>query len=121
MVNALIQIDAETNRILNTVKAANGLRDKGKAVEYIAKQYAEKTYIAFDHDGRQFKPAFVKRVLDAQTRMERGEGAKFESAEAFSQWMATLRTADRTGSTKNSHKTRATSARTPRTHRKKDA
>lgn len=64
MVNALIEIDDDTNRILNTVKAAHGLRDKGEAVMYITKEFAKQSYIAFDHDGRQFKPSFVKRVLE---------------------------------------------------------
>ncbi len=70
MVNALIEIDDETNRILNTVKAAKGLRDKSEAVMYVTKQFAHTTYIAFDHDGRQFKPSFVKQVLKAS---EKGE------------------------------------------------
>ena len=68
MVSALIEIDDETNRVLNTIKAAHGLRDKSEAVMYVTKEFAKQTYIAFDHDGRQFKPSFVKRVLEASQK-----------------------------------------------------
>ncbi len=43
MVNALIEIDEETNKILNLVKAKFGLRDKGQAIEYIVKKFEDKS------------------------------------------------------------------------------
>lgn len=41
MVNALVKLDEETNKILNIVKAKNSLKDKGQAIDFIAKKYAE--------------------------------------------------------------------------------
>ena len=42
MVNALVEIDEETNRILNLVKARHGLNDKGEAIAHVARQYEER-------------------------------------------------------------------------------
>lgn len=39
MVQALIEIDDETNKILNLVKVKQGLKDKGQAIEYIVRRY----------------------------------------------------------------------------------
>lgn len=41
MVNALIKIDKDINRILNFVKAKYGFKDKGETIEFIVKKYAE--------------------------------------------------------------------------------
>lgn len=40
MVNALIKIDDETNRILNMIKAKYSFKDKSETINYIAKNYA---------------------------------------------------------------------------------
>jgi hypothetical protein len=42
MVQAIINIDEHTNRILNVVKAKYGLKDKSSAIELMAAQYEEK-------------------------------------------------------------------------------
>ena len=41
MVNALIKIDENTNRVLNIVKARFGLKDKAEAVGFIVEKYIE--------------------------------------------------------------------------------
>jgi len=41
MVQAFINIDDHTNRILNIIKAKHGLKDKSSAIELMATQYEE--------------------------------------------------------------------------------
>jgi hypothetical protein len=41
MVQAIINIDDQTNRVLNIVKAKFGLKDKSEAIDIMAKQYEE--------------------------------------------------------------------------------
>ncbi len=41
MVQAIINIDDETNRVLNIVKAKFGLKDKSEAIDIMAQQYEE--------------------------------------------------------------------------------
>ena len=41
MVQAIINIEDHTNRILNIVKAKYGLNDKSEAINVMAQQYAE--------------------------------------------------------------------------------
>ena len=41
MVQAIIDIDNQTNRVLNIVKAKFGLKDKSAAIDTMAKQYEE--------------------------------------------------------------------------------
>jgi len=41
MVQAIINIDEHTNRILNIIKAKYGLKDKSSAIDLMATQYEE--------------------------------------------------------------------------------
>jgi hypothetical protein len=41
MVKAIINIDDQTNRILNIIKAKFGLKDKSEAIEVMAQQYRD--------------------------------------------------------------------------------
>ena len=41
MVQALIKITDQTNRVLNIIKAKYGLRDKSEAIDLMAEQYGE--------------------------------------------------------------------------------
>ena len=41
MVQAIIDIQDHTNRVLNIVKAKYGLKDKSKAIDIMAEQYEE--------------------------------------------------------------------------------
>ena len=56
MVQALVKIDNNTNRVLNIVKAKYGLKDKGEAIQYVVGEYAE-----FENEP-ELKPEFVKRI-----------------------------------------------------------
>jgi hypothetical protein len=39
MVKAIVEIDAEANKVINVLKAQYGLRDKSQAINEMAKQY----------------------------------------------------------------------------------
>ena len=41
MVQAMINIDEETNRVLNIVKAKHGLRTKSEAINLVVREYEE--------------------------------------------------------------------------------
>ncbi len=41
MVQAMINISEESNRVLNVVKAKYGLRDKSEAINIVVKEYEE--------------------------------------------------------------------------------
>lgn len=41
MVQAIIDIENHTNRVLNIIKAKFGLKDKSKAIDLMAEQYEE--------------------------------------------------------------------------------
>jgi hypothetical protein len=41
MVNALINIDENTNRVLSIIKVRHGLKDKGEAVEWVVGKFVE--------------------------------------------------------------------------------
>ena len=56
MVQALIEIDENTNRVLNIVKAKYSLKDKSEAVEFIVKEYVEQ------EDEPELKPEFVEKI-----------------------------------------------------------
>ena len=56
MVNALIQIDENMNRVLNIVKARHGLKDKGQAVEFIINQFIEM------ESEPELKIEFIKKI-----------------------------------------------------------
>ena len=56
MVQAIINIDEHTNRILNIIKAKYGLKDKSSAIDLMAKQYEE------DILEPEFKPEYVEKA-----------------------------------------------------------
>ena len=56
MVQALIEIDDNTNRVLNIVKAKYDLRDKGEAVQHIVREFIE-----FENEP-ELRPEFIKKL-----------------------------------------------------------
>ena len=56
MVQAIINIDEHTNRILNIIKAKYGLKDKSSAIDLMATQYEE------DILEPELKPEYVKKA-----------------------------------------------------------
>lgn len=56
MVSALLNLSENTNRVLNTIKAKNGYRDKSQAVEYLVDMYIE------EKDDPELKPEFIEEL-----------------------------------------------------------
>ncbi len=55
MVQALVTLDNDTNRVLNVIKARYDLKDKGQAIEVLAKSYiAEKE--------PELRPEFIAKI-----------------------------------------------------------
>ena len=56
MVKAFIDIDKDTNRVLNVVKARFDLRDKSQAIQVMAEQYEEEFL------GADLNPKFIEKA-----------------------------------------------------------
>ncbi|MEK6959762.1 MAG: DUF2683 family protein [Nanoarchaeota archaeon] len=56
MVQAIIDVDEHTNRILNIVKAKFGLKDKSQAIEAVAKGYEQ------DLLEPELRPEYVRKA-----------------------------------------------------------
>jgi|TARA_B100001964_G_C13930849_1_gene464505 hypothetical protein len=56
MVQAIINIDGRTNRVLNIVKAKFDLKDKSRAIEVMAGQYEEEILEP------QLRPEYIKKA-----------------------------------------------------------
>lgn len=56
MVQALIEINDNTNRVLNIVKAKFDLKDKGEAIEYVVSEYIEA------ENEPELKPEFIEKI-----------------------------------------------------------
>ncbi len=56
MVQAIINIDEHTNRILNIIKAKYGLKDKSAAIELMAAQYEEEILEP------EIRPEFIEKM-----------------------------------------------------------
>lgn len=60
MVQALVKLDENTNRVLNIVKAKYGLKDKGEAIQAIVKEYVEM------ENEPELRPEFVEKMKKRQ-------------------------------------------------------
>ena len=59
MVQALIELDENTNRVLNIVKAKFGLNDKSEAIKAVIQYYIE-------HEAEpELRPEFIERIKKA--------------------------------------------------------
>ena len=56
MVHALVEIDENTNRVLNIVKAKYGLKDKGEAIQIVVERYIE------EEDEPELRPEFIEKI-----------------------------------------------------------
>ena len=56
MVQAIINIDDRSNRVLNLVKAKYGLKDKSEAIERVALEYEENILEP------QLKPEYIQKA-----------------------------------------------------------
>lgn len=56
MVQALIELDGNTNRVLNIIKAKYDLHDKSEAVEFVVNKYIE-----YENEP-ELRPQFIDKV-----------------------------------------------------------
>ena len=69
MVQALVEIDENTNRVLNIVKAKYGLRDKGQAIQIVVEKYIE------EENEPELRPEFIEKIR----KTEHQKGIRFKS------------------------------------------
>jgi hypothetical protein len=60
MVQALVELDENTNRVLNIVKAKFGLKDKSEAIKTITRYYVE------NEDEPELRPQFIEKIKKAE-------------------------------------------------------
>ncbi|HLC17276.1 MAG TPA: DUF2683 family protein [Thermodesulfovibrionia bacterium] len=56
MVNALVNLDENTNRVLNIVKAQHGLKDKSEAISFVVEKYIE------EQGEPELRPEFIAKM-----------------------------------------------------------
>ncbi|MBI3033985.1 DUF2683 family protein [Candidatus Woesearchaeota archaeon] len=56
MVQALVELDENTNRVLNIVKAKFNLKDKGEAIKLVVSEYIEV------EDEPELRPEFIEKM-----------------------------------------------------------
>jgi hypothetical protein len=56
MVQALVRIDENTNRVLNVVKAKYDFKDKGEAIEFVVNKYVEQ------ENEPELRPEFIEKM-----------------------------------------------------------
>ena len=64
MVQAIINISEDTNRVLNVIKAKHGLKDKSGAIDRLAEEYEDLTLDQYCPicDTKEVKPEYVKKL-----------------------------------------------------------
>jgi len=71
MVQAIINIDEHTNRILNMVKAKYGLKDKSQAIDIMAIQYEEEVL------EQKLRPEYIEKLK----KIKKEKGIRFKNIE----------------------------------------
>ena len=71
MVQAVINIDEKTNRVLNIVKAKFGLKDKSEAINLVVNEYEETTLEP------ELRPEYKTKIIKIMKGKHRSR-AKFE-------------------------------------------
>jgi len=69
MVQAIIDINENANRILNIVKAKYGLKDKSQAIEMMAQKYSE------DSLEPELRPEYIEKL----DKIENQKGIRFKN------------------------------------------
>ena len=69
MVQALVEIDENTNRVLNVVKAKYGLKDKGEAIQIVVEKYIE------EENEPELRPEYLEKLQ----KIRKGKYIKFNS------------------------------------------
>ncbi|PIN75846.1 antitoxin [Candidatus Woesearchaeota archaeon CG10_big_fil_rev_8_21_14_0_10_37_12] len=70
MVQAMIQISEETNRVLNIVKAKAGLKDKSEAINYVVSKYEENLLEP------ELRPEYIKKIQNIERK---GKFSKYKN------------------------------------------
>ncbi|MBI2669403.1 DUF2683 family protein [Candidatus Woesearchaeota archaeon] len=60
MVQALVELDDNTNRVLNIVKAKHGLKDKGETIQFIVSEYVEL------ESEPELRPEFIQKMQEIE-------------------------------------------------------
>jgi len=74
MVQALVTLDENTNRVLSTVKAKYNLKDKGEAIAFVVSHYIEEV------NEPELRPEFIKKM---QRIAKRGKFVRYGSMAEF--------------------------------------
>ena len=69
MVQALVEIDENTNRVLNVVKAKYGLKDKGEAIQVVVERYIE------EENEPELRPEYLEKLK----KLEKQKGIPFKN------------------------------------------
>lgn len=69
MVQALVELDENTNRVLNVVKAKYGLKDKGEAIQIVVERYIE------EENEPELRPEYLEKLQ----KIRKGRYIKFNS------------------------------------------
>ena len=72
MVQAIINIEDQTNRVLNIVKAKFGLKDKSEAIEFVTLDYGKEILEP------ELRPEYVEKIEKIE---KEGYGETFRSIE----------------------------------------
>jgi len=72
MVQALVKIDNNTNRVLNVIKAKFDLKDKGQAIKVLADQYVNTRE-------PELRPEYIAKMK----KIMKGPHVEFKSMEEF--------------------------------------
>jgi hypothetical protein len=67
MVQAVVDLSEHTNRVINVVKAKEGLKDKSAAIERIVEEFEERVLEP------PFRPEFVESLLEQDRRIKSGK------------------------------------------------
>ncbi len=73
MVQAIINIDEHSNRILNVIKARYGLKDKSQAIDVMTKEYEEAVMEP------ALKPIYAQKLKE----IKKQKGLKFKNIDAL--------------------------------------
>jgi hypothetical protein len=77
MVQAIINIDERTNRILNIIKAKYGLKDKSAAINKMAAEYEEEILEL------PLKPEFVEKMKEIEKQITVGPFNNADELKAY--------------------------------------
>ena len=69
MVQAMININEEVNRVLNIIKAKYGLKDKSEAINLVVKEY-EESFLELE-----LRPEYVEKL----NRIKKQKGIQFKN------------------------------------------